>query len=373
MGEKTVRLGILVTIISGFGKKGFYHSQEIGLGEYLALQGHLVSIYKAVPSSEEYHEEKLRDGLEIKYVPTKKVGVHGRFDKKMIDPNLDGLLCFSDTQIFLPPIIKYCKKNNITFVPYIGIAHSFQQNTKSMIMDTLFRVGTLRYYRHLNVLAKTIAAKNELNSLGVNSVQVAPVGIDQNKLKIDFREADADTLKKDLGFSPEDHFILFVARLKPEKRPVDLIDILSKVAEKSDYKLIIIGEGSLKAKIEKRAIEKEVQSRVYIIDRVQNSEMWKYYRISDYFVNLRAEEIFGMAVMEAVYYETSVAAIDAPGPSTILDCMPGHKICTNDDEVANWILEEHPEQSILEEASNTIYTKFTWKNCADKFIEVCGK
>lgn len=54
---------------------------------------------------------------------------------------------------------------------------------------------------------------------------------------------------------------------------------------------------------------------VKIIDRVPYEEMWKIYVMSDYFVNLNRGEIFGMAIMEAVYYETSVAAIAAPGPS----------------------------------------------------------
>ena len=35
-----MKLGILVTIISGFGKKGFYHSQEVGLGKALNELGH---------------------------------------------------------------------------------------------------------------------------------------------------------------------------------------------------------------------------------------------------------------------------------------------------------------------------------------------
>lgn len=59
--------------------------------------------------------------------------------------------------------------------------------------------------------------------------------------------------------------------------------------------------------------------------------------MSDYYLNMNKGEIFGMAIMEAVYYKTSVAAIRALGPSVTLKDMKGHKLCENDDEMAEWI------------------------------------
>lgn len=41
--------------------------------------------------------------------------------------------------------------------------------------------------------------------------------------------------------------------------------------------------------------------------------MWEIYEMSDYYLNMNKGEIFGMAIMEAVYYKTSVAAILRPG------------------------------------------------------------
>ena len=65
--------------------------------------------------------------------------------------------------------------------------------------------------------------------------------------------------------------------------------------------------------------------------------MWEIYEMSDYYLNMNKGEIFGMAIMEAVYYKTSVAAIRALGPSVTLKDMKGHKLCENDDEMAEWI------------------------------------
>lgn len=52
-----MKLGILCTMINGFGRRGYYNSQEIGLGRALARKGHEVMIYKGIDPSEK--EEKV--------------------------------------------------------------------------------------------------------------------------------------------------------------------------------------------------------------------------------------------------------------------------------------------------------------------------
>ena len=364
-----MNLGILVTIVSGFGKKGFYHSQEVGLAKKLSEMGHKVCVYKCVPGDAEFAEETADGNITVKYIPVKKLGVHGYLPASSLDTSLEGLLIFADTQLFLPHIFRFCSKNGIKAVPYIGIAHSFQQTLKSRIMDVLFSMGTLKYYRKMPVLAKTNAARDELLSLGVKDCTVAPVGLDESELKTDFKETDKEALKKEFGYKKSDVIILFVARLKPEKRPLDMIDIFAKVREKKACKLLIVGEGPLREEMDRKAESIGVMQDYKVIDRIPNENMWQVYRITDYFVNLRAEEIFGMAVMEAVYYETSVAAIHAPGPSTILEGMKGHRICKNDAEVEEWLSAEYPKEADLKESSEKILEGFTWDACAGRFLE----
>ena len=48
-----MKLGILCTMINGFGRRGYYNSQEVGLGRALATMGHEVTIYKGIDPSEE--------------------------------------------------------------------------------------------------------------------------------------------------------------------------------------------------------------------------------------------------------------------------------------------------------------------------------
>lgn len=365
-----MELGILVSIVSGFGKKGLYHSQEIGLAKALSKLGHSVTIYKCVPKGDKYYEEKLSSDIKIKYLPVNKLGVHGFVNPKVLSTGLDGLLIFSDTQIFLPFIFNYCERNNIQCVPYIGITHSFQRNLKSKLMDLLFKIGTLRYYKKYSVLAKTTSAQEDLLKLGISQCEVAPVGLDISELKTNFLDYKKEEIRHEYGYAPDDTIISFVARLKPEKRPLDLITIFLNASNNPKHKLLIVGEGELEESIRSKIESAGIASQVVIINRVKYDEMWKVHFMSDYFINLRAEEIFGMAVMEAVYYQSSVLAIDAPGPTTILNGMEGHHICKTDKEIEDVLIKSKISATDLSESSTKILENFTWAVCAEKFVSL---
>lgn len=367
-----MRLGILCTMINGFGKRGFYNSQEIGLGRALVKRGHSVVIYKCVPKSEEADGEVIEPGLKIRYIPVFGIGAHGYLKSRFLSRKLNALLCFSDNQLFLPHIYRFCKKNQIVFVPYIGTAHGLWGDFRSRVSDCLFSIGTLKFYKNYSVLAKTEAAKEELLSLGVKekNITVAPVGLDTSVLKKDFEQYDKNQLKEKYGFAKEDTIICNVARLQPEKRPLDLIDVFLKVKDKKEFRLLIVGQGPLRDELDEKIAEHHLENQVHIIEHVPYEQIWEIYRISDYFLNLNREEIFGMAIMEAVYYKTSVAASDALGPRTTLKGMEGHKICMNDREMEEWLLAKYPSKEQLEESAAKIEQNFTWDVCEKAFLKL---
>ena len=365
-----MKLGILCTMINGFRRKGYYNSQEIGLGRVLAKKGHTVIIYKGVPKTELEETVKIEEQEMVHYIPMKHLGAHGFLDCRYLEKNLDGLFCFGDQQIFLPHVYRWCVKNGICFVPYVGTAHSLYSNLKSRVMNALFAAGTLRIYRKVPVAAKTETARKELESLGVRKVLNAPVGLDTAVLKQDFRETDKEALREKYGFSADDVILCNVSRLSFEKRPLELVDLFSRIRGKKPFRLIIVGDGeekeALKEKIRSYGLEKEV--RLY--EQVPYEQMWEIYRISDYYLNMNQGEIFGMAVMEAVYYGVSVAAADAPGPRITLKGMKGHKICASDKEMEDWVLEPYPSEKDLKESAEKMAESFTWDTCANAFLRV---
>lgn len=362
-----MKVGILVTIISGFGKKGFYHSQEVGLGKALNELGHDVVIYKCVARGKQLDDMRVGDHLVVHYIPIPAVGVHGYIRAELIDPDLDGLLVFADTQIFLPHVYRYCEKHRIYFVPYIGIAHSAWKNLKSRLMDALYAMGTRRIYRRIPVLVKTETVREEMLAQGVRDCTVTPVGLDESELKTDYRSYDRSALRKKYGYTDEDVIISFVGRLKVEKRPLDLIDIFDQVKDRKRFKLLIVGEGYQRDEVAAKVKEKGLDAYVQMIERVPYENMWEIHYIADYFLNLCPREIFGMALLEGIYYGSSVAATEAPGPNYILRDLPGHTLCKTDEEIKQWVLGEKPAQAVLDASAEELMRRFSWRICAQAF------
>ena len=92
--------------------------------------------------------------------------------------------------------------------------------------------------------------------------------------------------------------ILNIGRLELEKNQLFLVDIFESICKQSDdFILIIIGKGSLKHQIEKKAVLFGIKDRIIFIDHT--FEIEKYMFASDLFVLPSVYEGFGIAAIEA--------------------------------------------------------------------------
>ena len=361
-------------MINGFGRRGFYNTQEIGLGRELERQGHEVTIYKCIKKtgSEPAECVELGDKLSILYIPAPAFGAHGYLDTAILPIDLDAVLCFADNQIFLPHIYRFCARHGIRMVPYIGRTHSSSGGMHGFVMNTLFHLGTLRWFRQGPAISKIEEVRQELLELGVADVTVAPVGLDFSVMKADFRSYDRAALRREFGLLPQDTVICTVGRMGPEKHPLDLVDLYQQVREQKPCKLLLVGEGIQSEELKAKIAASKWKNDIILIDRIPNDRIWKVYAAADYFVNLCRTEIFGMAILEAMYYEVSVAALTAPGPSVTLYDMPGHKLCSSCEEVKNWLLAEYPSREQLHESAARTVQRYNWKPCADTFLSIAA-
>lgn len=358
-------------MVKRFGRKGFYNSQEIGLGRALAAMGHSVVIYKGTNDKSQVEDVALGEKLTIHYMYMPSFGAHGYISPSRMERDFDGMLCFSDQQIFIRHVYTFCRKNHIVFVPYIGTTYSLHVNTlRGDVMNFIFSKTTLPLYKKIPTLAKTESARQELIRLGVpeSKITVSPVGIDASVLKRDFLTYDREQLRKEFGFEKDDTILLNVARLDPDKRTLELLKVFHDVRGKKKFRLLIVGEGEMRAAVDQKIAEYGIGGEVKILNRVPYQDMWKIYTMADYYLNMSKTEIFGMAVMEAVYYHTSVAAMNAIGPSLTLKNMKGHKLCETDEDIEAWILGEFPSEEDLAESSVRMIQNFSWNKTAKEFV-----
>ena len=363
-----MRIGLLITSIGNFGKKGFYNAQEIGLAKALDTLVDEVRVYKLVSADMENCIEKIPGckNAKIQYMPARQIGINGMPDMRIVDSSLDVLVYFSDTQLALPYVYRWAAQNKIYFFPYVGVAESHSTNkAKRMMMNFLFR-RNVKVYKKCRCLVKSPAIGLKLEEQGVNKITIAPVGLDLSILHEGYEKYDSVELKKKYGYQRDDKILLFVGRLTEEKQPVQMVQIYRDIVRKDErYKLLMVGAGELKDAVIDCIEEQSVSGGVRLIDRIPNCDIWELYRFADAFVNLNRQEIFGMAILEAMYYGCKVVAWKAPGPDFIIENGVSGFLVDSDGATADAVLNEELDSS----AAHTRVTDcFTWNIAANIIV-----
>lgn len=368
-----MRIGLLITSIGNFGQKGFYNAQEIGLAKELDKLFDEVIVYKAVPLSAE-KSKSLIDSCEhttLYQVPVRSHGINGEWDCSIMDTTLDALIYFSDTQLAVPKVFKWCCQNNIQMYPYIGVIESHSTNRwKKSIIDAMFK-RNVAVYKKCTCFVKTPTVAEQLGVLGITKTVVTPVGLDISLLHADYEKFSAERIKEKYSYSATDKVLLFIGRFTEEKQPIRMIEILSEIRKKDQtYKLLMVGYGELKTDVENRIKELKLADSVQMIERILNSDIWELYRLADSFVNLNQQEIFGMAILEAMYYCCKVVAWNAPGPNLIIENGKSGWLANSNGGVIEKIMDT---AEVGMEAHRRVLAEFTWESSTKKMRSVIIK
>jgi glycosyltransferase involved in cell wall biosynthesis len=108
-------------------------------------------------------------------------------------------------------------------------------------------------------------------------------------------------LKEKLGLAPDLPVILFVGKLIPLKRIVDLLKAFKKLSSRLKAHLVLVGEGSEKRFLN-YYVEQENIKRVYFAGFKNQSELPVYYSVADVFVLPSFRDRSPKAVNEAMNF-----------------------------------------------------------------------
>lgn len=363
-------IGILDTTVGTVQGGKYYNTQEIGLAKALSVYVKFIWVYKVyVGKGKALTETPVGyDNVCIKYIPVRALGQNGMLPCEKLDKECKTLIYFSDTQTILPRVYRWCKKNDIILMPYIGVTKSHSENRiKKWLVDLLF-MRSLKVYRKCKCLTKTERVRDELYQRGVNHIEIAHVGLDTTLCNEEYQKTDKNELRGKYGFTERDKIVLFVGRFCQEKRPIDMVVIFARIYERNpEYKLLMIGNGELFGNTQELITKKGLKQAVRLITQVPNDKMWEIYSMSDYYINLNKQEIFGMALLEAMYYGCLVIAHSAPGPDAIIENGVSGWIVEEDDDIISH-LEENNVMRVS--AKHRVMEHFTWEKTAETVMEV---
>lgn len=373
MNGERMKLGIIRLYCGNSGKKGFYNIQEIGLAKSLVEKGIKVDIFFLSDDIQErYLIEELSYDIRLITIKSKRILNHGIFQVDILDEfKIDIIHLLSDNQIFAPNVIRYCNRKKIPYYCYIGTVESDSESfIKKKIMDFLAK-RNISYYKKSRIICKTDEIEEKLNNKGVMNTNIIPVGLDLGIIpKINISN---DRLKDELGIPISNKILLFVGRLEDYKKPLKFIELLRYISKhNSEYRGIMIGTGSLKWKIIEKIKADRLDNIISLVDKVNNKEIHKYYKVSDVFINLNDNEIFGMSILEAMYQSCPVIAHSAPGPNFIIDSGT-NGFLINNYNVEIWFdkIESLIENSMIKKnARKKIIEELNWNKISNKFIDL---
>ncbi len=368
-----MRVGILVLFVSTFGIREMYNSQEIGMAKSFADMGDDVTIYKCIARNGKAIDEMIYP--KVKYIchPVKTIGNNAISDFSWLDTDLELLVCFSDVQLILNTVYRWTKKHDVKFAPYVGVTVSLSNNKIVRELSNLNAKRIMHFYSDKVVFAKTNAVKNQLVKKGVRDVYVAPVGLDITKLRSDYETISKAGARKALGLDQNARYLLMVGRLSPEREPLRCVELFERVHKIcGDFRLLVVGKGELKDKLFAQLSTEGLHIYTDYFESIPNTDMWKAYLSAEAFVSFSSTEIFGMSILEAMYYEKTVYVMHAPGPNDIIEDGVSGFLFDSLPDMADKILQSKSETQIGKAAHQRIIEHFLWSGAVNVIKQTIG-
>lgn len=232
-----------------------------------------------------YFDDEILDlGGKIHYVPVKSIDYKGNLNAlNSIFSSNDYRLIHShmDAMSYIP--LKLAKKNNI---PY-RIAHSHNTNflTSNPLKISInkFARFKLRNYATHYMACSDLASKWLFGNKITNSGEVMFVNNAIELAKYSFNDSVRKELREELGIKPNEMVVGHVGRFDYQKNHEFLIDIFAKFSnQRSDSKLLLVGEGFLKKNIEDKVLKLGLADKVLFLG--SRGDIHKLLSVFDVFI-----------------------------------------------------------------------------------------
>ncbi len=168
----------------------------------------------------------------------------------------------------------------------------------------------------------------------------------------------------------------YLGRLKRYKRLDLVVDAFHRVAEhRPDARLVIAGEGSHRAELERYVATRGLGDRVDFPGWVEEGEKWALLRGAWALLYTSPKEGWGIASIEAQRVGTIAIVSDAPGlRDTVEDGVTGRVVPHGDVTALAGAMEEaieRPERrAVMEAAAIRRASSFSWDDAASRTLEV---
>jgi glycosyltransferase involved in cell wall biosynthesis len=172
--------------------------------------------------------------------------------------------------------------------------------------------SALKNANHIHCISNALSESIQ-RFFGINAgkITIIPNGVDLRK----FSPREGIDLKSKFGCQK---VIINVSRLSPKNGIEYVIRAMPYVVQKEDAKLILVGDGPSREKLENLVDELKLKDRAVFMGRVEHNEVPRLIAEADVFIRTSITEGLGIVFLEAMACGTPVIASNVQG---ILDIV----------------------------------------------------
>lgn len=281
------------------------------LKEYLENLGHKVYVFTTTDPKVVGWEKNVYRVPSIPFASARRVGLfyNPRLAKVIKRLNLD--LIHTHTEFSLG-IFGRAMARELN-IPFLHTYHTIYEDythyiVKLKIFDPIAKIAARKLSVNFcnsadQVIVPTKKVLDMLESYNVEKdISVIPTGIEINKFsRINYNSDTAQSLRKSLGINTEDKVLLYVGRISKEKNIEEImINLKGYLKSTKDVKLVLIGDGPDKHRLEAIASDLEIDEQVVFAGERPWDDIGRYYQIGDVFVSASQSETQGLTYIEAL-------------------------------------------------------------------------
>lgn len=360
-------------IVRGYGSVmdiGNYNTQEIGLAKSFIKRGIETDIVLFGGNKETHIQEWPVDGgknIKIYWMKGKAYFKHGVMPEVYsLAEKYDYLWLDEFNQYTSFKLAKlYPQKTYIYHGPY-DQNYSVIRMAADKFFSSIFFDKNVAH--DVQVFAKSQLAKNSLQKKGFKKVEVIGVGLDTSRF---YNTTSVDM--RDLGLNESDKIFLYIGSIDDRRNTLFLIEVFNKIYKlHKDCKLLLIGKA--KDHYWKKCLtliqQYNLESRIIHIKKMPQELLPTVYRRAKLFVFPTKYDIFGMVLMEAMFFAVPVISSNNGGAGTLIKTGKNGIICDlNVDkwvDAANQLLENNELcEKLGSNAHETIKIDFSWDSITE--------
>jgi glycosyltransferase involved in cell wall biosynthesis len=239
----------------------------------------------------------------------------------------DLIICINPYSYFIVKIVSlFSKKFKICLSPHSTIPFNFKNRLQTYLYYLLFNSNDLIIFlckAQQNYLIAHFPIRTQHSLVINNGIDLSYFNAKKHFASLNFNSVKSITAKT----------ILYVARLSPEKRHQDAIEVVKNLNIIHDYgiHLLIVGDGSpiYANQLRKLVVDKDLSHFVHFMG--SHNDVRPFYHTADLFLMTSSSETFSIAAIEAMSFGLPCILTDVGGSSEIVKpdyngylCEPGN-------------------------------------------------